>query len=85
MKQYTGMKGTVKGNIIAGLVIAVILGILIALLVWSNSTGPTTSSGTGGDRTMGRCWICGKKGSFQLDGSYYCFEHYNQRLNGDIG
>lgn len=34
------------------------------------------------ERTMGKCWICGKKGSFQMDGSYYCFEHYNDRLWG---
>lgn len=44
-----------------------------------------SGSGGGGGRDMGRCWICGKKGSFQMDGSYYCFEHYNQRMFGKIG
>ena len=48
-------------------------------------TQGNTSRTSGGERTMGRCWICGKKGSFQLDGSYYCFEHYNDRLSGRIG
>lgn len=38
--------------------------------------------GSGQERTMGKCWVCGKRGSFQLDGSYYCFEHYNDRLYG---
>lgn len=37
------------------------------------------------ERTMGRCWICGKEGSYQLDGSYYCHEHYNDRMFGRIG
>lgn len=42
-------------------------------------------SSTKSERTMGRCWICGKKGSYQMDGSYYCHEHYKQRMFGEIG
>ncbi len=57
--------------------ILIVLGIMILL-----ATCFDHSSGEG--RTMGECWICGKKGSFQMDGSYYCFEHYNDRMSGEF-
>lgn len=40
---------------------------------------------SGEKRSVGRCWICGKSGSYQIDGSYYCHKHYNDRLFGRIG
>lgn len=61
-------------------IILVILVIVVALLSQGGS-----NSGSGDSRTMGKCWICGKSGSFQVDGSYYCFEHYNDRMLGNIG
>ncbi len=65
-----------KKKIVQGVVVITV----IVIIAWA-----FISSGSGGGREMGRCWICGKSGSFQLDGSYYCFDHYNARLFGSIG
>ena len=62
-----------------GIIFAVAcVGILLLVVMCSGG-------GSGGGREMGKCWICGQSGSFRMDGSYYCFKHYNQRMSGKIG
>ena len=69
------MKGQLKAYLIA-------IVIILLFVICTKSCGES-SSGSG--RTIGKCWVCGQSGSFKLDGSYYCFKHYNQRMSGRIG
>lgn len=61
--------------------VIVVISLFIGLVALSYSDSSSSSS----SREMGRCWICGKKGSYKMDGSFYCHEHYNDRLFGRIG
>lgn len=56
--------------------------IIVVLLLYLTMC---SGGGSGSGRTMGKCWICGKSGSYQVDGSYYCHKHYNDRMFGRIG
>ena len=67
------------------IITAIIGAICLATSLIIGSLFTNLTKDGGGDREMGKCWICGEKGSFQLDGSYYCYKHYNDRLSGKIG
>lgn len=57
-----------------------LIGIIIFLLVAASPGGLKSGS----SRSMNHyCVRCGKATSMEIDGSYYCFKHYNERLFGN--
>lgn len=57
------------------LVAICVLAIMAYLLIAGGSDG--SSSGD----TGGKCLVCGKETSMQIDGAYFCFKHYNAYLH----
>lgn len=61
--------------------IAMILVLSITLILFSACVGGS-SNGSGSSRKSGLCSVCGKEATMTIDGRYYCFKHYNQKLLG---
>ncbi len=71
------MKDNTGQFVIAGIIILV----MILLFAMCSSGGSGSSSGS--SRKSGLCSVCGKETTMKIDGRYYCYKHYNQRLAGN--
>lgn len=67
-------------SLVFAIIFVVVLGIIFFTINGLSGNNYSNRRSSSGGQSIGYCSVCGKKTSLTIDGRFYCFDHYNQRL-----